>query len=148
MTDIELKIFVGSVANYFTKITQTPASIGIPYVKGTEILVQEYTGVIGLTGKRKGGIYITCSRQMLVDLIADYLQASDPSEEIVRDMLGEMANVISGNVSDSFGSGFEISVPVIIVGKPDVIELPTKVPSFVIPINWKKHTAHLVVGLD
>jgi chemotaxis protein CheX len=64
------------------------------------------------------------------------------------DLVGEIANTISGNVREAYGSDFLISVPVIIEGKKREIALPGNVPTFVIPLMWRHHKLYLVVCLE
>lgn len=144
----ELKIFVDGVANYFKRLGAAPLEVGVPYVKEGNGIISDITGIIGLTGKRRGGIFLTCSFAMIDEVIQMYSGAADQSMEARKDMIGEIANTIAGNASEAFGNDFQISVPVVITGKPDGIDLPTRVPAFVLPIQWKGHKGHLVIGVE
>lgn len=148
MQDTELKVFVEGVSAYFKKLSNAPLTVGVPYVKEGNSFISEITGVIGLTGRRKGGIFLTCTLAMVDEVIRDYAGSEDTSMEARKDMIGEMANTISGNASDAFGADFQISVPVVITGKPDGVDLPTRVPAFVVPVQWKTHKAYLVAGVE
>jgi chemotaxis protein CheX len=66
----------------------------------------------------------------------------------MRDLVGEVANTISGNARRDFGREFVISVPCVLTGEKRP-ELPVKpgMRSFIIPINWRSHSAKLVVSL-
>lgn len=148
MKESELKVFVEGVLRYFGTITSTPAQVGIPYVKVSDHTIEEITGIIGLTGKRKGGIFITCPRDMVADIVREYLGRNDPDLTAIKDLAGEMANTVAGNASLAFGSDFQISVPVVLVGKPEQIDLPTRVPTYIFPIEWKSYKAYLAVGVE
>lgn len=148
MKEAELKTFVEGVLRYFGTITATPAKVGIPYVKESDHIVEEVTGIIGLTGKRKGGIFITCPREMVAEIVKEYLGQPNPNLAAIKDLAGEMANTVAGNASLAFGSDFQISVPVVLVGKPQQLDLPTRVPTFIIPIEWKSYKAYLAVGIE
>lgn len=148
MKEAELKTFVEGVLRYFGTITSTPAKVGIPYVKAADHKVEEITGIIGLTGKKKGGIFITCPKPMVEDIVKEYLGLAEPTLNSVKDLAGEMANTVAGNASFAFGNDFQISVPVVIVGKPEQLDLPTRVPTFIIPIEWKSYKAYLAVGIE
>jgi chemotaxis protein CheX len=41
-----------------------------------------------------------------------------------------------------------ISVPQIVAGEPEKVQPPENMRSFVIPINWRSHSAQLVVCLE
>jgi chemotaxis protein CheX len=148
MTEIELKFFIDVVTTYFGQVTQEPAAMGIPYVKKAEPVVLDYTGLIGISGPRKGGIYFTAGPRLLSELTRVILGVVDAEEETLLDMVGELTNTIAGNVRKSFGGDFLISVPMLIKGKPEDILLQLKPPVFVIPLNWRREKAYLVVGLE
>lgn len=143
----ELKTFVEGTTNYFEVAAQQPASIGSPYlVTEGQPSVHEYTGVINITGKREGVVYFTAPKAMLTVLLMK-MQESDFSHETMRDLVGEVANTISGNARKDFGRDFVISVPSVLTGeKPEIPAMPG-LRSFVIPINWRSHSAKLVVAL-
>jgi chemotaxis protein CheX len=65
----------------------------------------------------------------------------------MRDLVGEVANTISGNARRDLGKGFVISVPKVVANASDPFVVPHE-RSFVIPINWRTHAAKLVVCLQ
>ncbi len=148
MTEVELKFFIEVVTTYFGQVTGEEAAMGIPYVKNAEPVVLDYTGLIGISGPRKGGIYFTAGKVLLSELTKVILDAEEADEDTLLDMVGELTNTIAGNVRRSFGADFLISVPMLIKGRPDDILVRLKPPVFVIPLNWHKEKAFLVVGLE
>jgi chemotaxis protein CheX len=106
----------------------------------------EYTGVISITGARRGVVYFTAPRGMLTVLLMR-MQETDTSDENIKDLVGEVANTISGNARRDFGKNFVISVPTIIAHDLEKVTTPHS-RSFVIPINWRTHSAKLVVCLE
>ena len=68
MKETDLHFFIDSTLNYFEEITNEKAVTGIPYLKEEEPVVLNYTGIIGISGKRKGSIYITTTGDMLKTL--------------------------------------------------------------------------------
>ena len=141
----ELKTFVDGTTNYFEVSAQQPATIGSPYLvtKGKPG-VHDYTGIITISGKREGVVYFTAPRAMLTVLLMK-MQETDFSHETMKDLVGEVANTISGNARRDFGHDFVISVPSVMAG--DKVEIPADMRPFVIPINWRSHSAKLVVAL-
>lgn len=148
MTENELKFFIEVVTSYFGQVTGEAATMGIPFVKKSEPAVLEYTGLIGISGPRKGGIYLTAGPGLLKALTEVILEIADADDETLLDMVGELTNTIAGNVRKSFGADFLISVPMLIKGKPEDILMRLKPPVFVIPLNWRHEKAFLVVGLE
>lgn len=148
MTETELKFFIEVVTSYFGQVTGEAATMGIPFVKKSEPVVLDYTGLIGISGPRKCGIYFTAGAGLLRNLTKVILEADEPDEETLLDMVGELTNTIAGNVRKSFGGDFLISVPMLIKGKPEDILMRLKPPVFVIPLTWQREKAYLVVGLE
>src|SRR5262252_1934636 len=144
----ELNTFVEGTTNYFEVAAQQPASIGSPYLvtKGMPG-VHDYTGVISITGKREGVVYFTAPRAMLTVLLMK-MQETDFSHETMKDLVGEVANTISGNARKDFGRDFVISVPSVLSGEKPAIPQKPGLRSFIIPINWRSHSAKLVVSLS
>ena len=148
MNETDLHFFIDSTVNYFEEVTNEKAESGIPYIKDDEPVVLEYTGIIGISGKRKGSIYVTASEEMLKAIAKVILGLEDVGKEDIKDLIGEIANTISGNVRQAYGSDFMISVPVVVEGKAKDIKLPDNIQSFVIPITWQDHKKFLVVCLE
>src|ERR1700689_1252583 len=136
----ELKTFVDGTTQYFETAVQQPASIGSPYLASGAPTILDYTGVINISGRREGVVYFTAPRAMLTVLLMK-MQENDFSHETMRDLVGEVANTISGNARRDFGRDFVISVPSGLSGeKPDIPQKPGQ-RAFIIPINWRSHSA-------
>lgn len=147
MQERDVQVFVEGTRSYFKEITGVAPDIGLPYIKGNEEAILDYTGAIGISGERKGCVYFSTNRAMLAEMVKIVAGTDDDSEESLRDMAGEIANTISGNARRSFGSNFMISVPIVIVGSP-TIDLPTRIPTYVIPLTWQGQKSYIVVGIE
>jgi chemotaxis protein CheX len=66
----------------------------------------------------------------------------------MRDLVGEVANTISGNARRDFGRDFVISVPSVMANEGGRFRPPGHGRPFVIPINWRSHSAKLIVCLE
>ena len=142
-------LFINSVSNYFKHLTEIDSDMKVPYLKESEGLVlKDFTGMIGISGSRKGFVYISANREMFADLINMFIGIEDPSEEDILDMAGEISNVVAGNVRANLGANFMISVPTVFEGMPKELNTPENVSMYVIPINWNNHEAFVVLGLD
>jgi len=148
MKETDLHFFIDSILNYFKEVTGEDASTGIPYIKGDEPIVMEYTGIIGISGKRKGSVYYTSNKAMLIELGKIILGTEDFGSDEIKDLVGEIANTISGNVRQAYGSDFMISVPVVVEGEAKDIKLPHELQTFVIPLTWSNFESFLVVCLE
>src|ERR1700761_9090104 len=145
--EAEIRTFVEGTTRYFETAARQPATVGSPYlVTDGNPGAYEYTGVIGITGVRNGIVYFSAPRGMLTVLLMR-MQETDTSDGNIRDLVGEVANTISGNARRDFGKNFVISVPVVIGHNEEKVATP-HARSFVIPINWRTHSAKLVVCLE
>ena len=148
MESNEITEFVDTTITFFTEISGEPAKCGIPFVKNDAPVVLEYTGLIGITGKRKGSIYYTAGKEQLTALAKIMLALEDVSPDDMKDLVGEVANTVSGNLRQSFGSDFQISVPVVVEGPAKDIKMPKDIDTYVLPINWRDYESFLVVCLE
>ncbi len=150
MKEEEIKVFIDIVTHYFREISGEEARMGVPFIKNDNLSVMDYTGIIGISGKYRGGIYLSADSDLLAEVASCILglEADLVDGEAREDMLGEITNTIAGNARSSFGSQFMISVPIVIKGRPEDISFKLKPPVFVIPITWRDHSCFLAIGLE
>ncbi|HLW24452.1 MAG TPA: chemotaxis protein CheX [Steroidobacteraceae bacterium] len=147
LKEAEIRTFVEGAMSYFEVSAQQAATVGSPYlVTDGNPGAYDYTGVIGISGARKGIVYFSAPRGMLAVLLMR-MHETDTSDENIKDLVGEVANTISGNARRDFGRNFVISVPTIVSNDVDKVVAPYS-KSYVIPINWRRHSAKLVVCLE
>ena len=143
----EIRTFVYGTTRYFEVAAQQPATVGSPYlVTQGAPETAEYTGIINITGRRNGIVYFTAPRGMLIVMLMK-MNESDVSHDNLCDLVGEVANTISGNARRDFGKEFMISAPEVVSGNGKDVQPPAGCRPFVIPINGRSHSAKLVVCL-
>src|ERR1700722_9703637 len=98
----ELKTFVEGTTTYFKDAPQQLSAIESPRLTDPPPAVHDYTGIISISGKREGVVYFTAPKAMLTVLLMK-MQDNDFSHETMRDLVGEVANTISGNARRDFG---------------------------------------------
>ena len=141
----DIRAFVFGTARYFEVAAQQAATVGSPFlVTQGAPEIHDYTGVIEVSGRRSGVVYFSAPRGMLTVLLMK-MNESNVSHENLCDLVGEVANTISGNVRRDFGKDFTISPPAVVTGHAQSIPLPTGCRPVVIPIHWRSHAARLVV---
>src|SRR6202035_1346372 len=95
--EAEIRTFIEGTTNYFETTAQQPATVGSPYlVTGGTRGADAYTAVIVISGSRKGIVYFSAQRGMLTVLLMR-MQETDTSDDNIKDLVGEVANTISGN---------------------------------------------------
>ena len=90
-------------------------------------------------------MYVSAPSTLLREVIKA-MGEPDSSMTMMKDLLGEMANTISGNARTEFGPDFIISPPQIIEGVPSIPYLPKDRQSYVTPFTWRGYKA--VIGIS
>lgn len=151
MKDLQhITTFLDGVSRYFAHVSNDPKSLelGTPYlVRNHEQLGLDLTGAIAISGKTKGFVFFSSSRALLKYLLMS-LGESEFSDQYMADIVGEVANTISGNVRKTLGTEFHISTPKVIRGHLDNDSLKPERLSYVLPLKWRGNTAQLIVSLD
>ena len=142
-------LFIKSVENYFKHLTNIESETSVPYLKESGgLMLKDITGMIGISGNKRGFVYFSADREMYKELINILIGLDDPVDEDILDMAGEICNVVTGNVRGNLGANFMISVPIVFEGMPKQLKIPKDLTVYIIPIKWKNHEAIVVVGLQ
>ena len=146
LTEEELNFFVDANCRFFEKVAPAQIVLKDPSIEFADPTFLDYTGLIGITGRHRGNVYLTMPRAMVATLTRA-MGEHDASEETLRDAVGEIASMISSNAREHFGPRLEISVPRSLAGgEPEGLALaPTR---FVLPIGWDDQEAFLVIALE
>ncbi len=148
MSEKTLQVFIDGVIRYFEHTSDKNVKVGAPFLaENQEPTAMDYTGIIGVSGPQKGCVYFTAPRILLKHLLLS-IGEPDTEEHNIVDIVGEVANTISGNARKEFGKEFMISVPVVVKGELNSIHLPKELRSYVIPINWKSYNGAVVICLS
>lgn len=77
-----------------------------------------FTATINLTGDWPGVLALECNRRQACAFAARFLSMEEPSvvDDVVRDVLGELANMIGGNLKCVLAGGLRLSMPLIVEG--------------------------------
>ncbi len=148
VTEQEVQVFIDGIKHYFETVSDSKAIVGTPYLMSNDgAPSSDFLGIIDVSGARVGKVYVCATRIMLRHLLMS-LGERNVTSELVLDVVGEVANTISGNVRESFGTQFIISVPTIEEGNNAMMTNPDIEKAFSVPFRWKTYTGHLVVCLN
>jgi len=147
MDDQDIQVFIAGVRRYFESLkADNLVVIEPPFIKDQERPLLQYTGIIEISGKARGTVCFTANQVMLENILG-FLHESPSSGEMLRDLVGEIANTLSGNAREEFGKDFLISVPIVISQDQSAFHFPEVGRSYVIPIIWQSEKAYLLVCL-
>ena len=143
----DIQVFVEGLISYYAIVTNKPAEVGTPYlVSDINDIIKEYAGIIGITGRYSGNVIFTAPKPMLMQLLARY-PGNEYDGELLLDLVGEIANTVSGNAREKLGSDFQLAPPVVSRGRLDSIKIASGLQTYCIPIVWEKRSANLIVAL-
>ena len=147
MNDQDIQVFISGVRRYFDSIKKdVKVVIEPPFIKDDAKPFLEYTGIIGISGKAHGAVCFTANRVMLENILK-FLKETPINRDVICDLVGEIANTLSGNAREEFGRDFLISVPIVSTGQNVGFQFPTDSRNYVIPIIWQAEKAFLLVCL-
>ena len=148
MNDRDIQVFIACVQRYFESLKRdVTVVIEPPFIKDEEKPFLEYTGIIGISGKAHGAVCFTANGVMLESILS-FLKEAPIDRNLICDLVGEIANTLSGNAREEFGRDFLISVPVVSTGENVHFQFPPDVRNYVIPIIWQGEKAYLLVCLN
>jgi chemotaxis protein CheX len=98
---------VESVFTTMLKLEVVPSAI--PWAPSHDQL----TAVVHLSGNRNGTLLFECNRWEACRFTGRFLSMAPPDtvNDDVRDVLGELANMIGGNIKCAVASGLKLSMP-------------------------------------
>lgn len=142
MVNIEkLGVFLTSISSFFAQVDNTKVAIDTPYLNNNRSAIGfDYSGVIKISGPLEGCVYVSAPSTLLRELLK-VMGEPDSSLAMMKDLLGEMANTISGNARTEFGHDFIISPPKIVEGIPGLSYLPKERHSYITPFSWRGYQA-------
>jgi len=118
MTTFPLAPYREGVALVAASVYET--MLGLPVRQappGNEPLSTPLTGVVHYAGSWKGALLVECAREQALDWAARLLSLVPPIDpEDVRDGLGELTNMIAGNLKPLLPPGVGLSLPSVVEG--------------------------------
>jgi chemotaxis protein CheX len=147
MNDHDIQVFITGVQRYFESLKRdVTVVIEPPFIKDEGQPFLEYTGIIGISGKARGAVCFTANGVMLESILS-FLNEAPIDRSVICDLVGEIANTLSGNAREEFGREFIISVPIVSTGRDVHFDFPPDSRNYVIPIIWQGEKAYLLVCL-
>ncbi|MEO0447457.1 MAG: chemotaxis protein CheX [Verrucomicrobiota bacterium] len=107
------RIFVQCISHYFERTMGEMAVVGTPYMLDDDPDLLRHTGSIPVSGRMEGAVSYTLEANLLRD-VAEAWGEENPPENLLNDLVGEIANTIAGNARQELGHHFLISVPQIV----------------------------------
>lgn len=145
--------FIASLKNVIETMALIELKGNKPEKKTSEIARGEVSGIIGMVGPQvKGSMAITFDRELAFSIMRNMLgDDADTLDDQVRDMVGEMTNMICGGAKNQLadrGYEFEMAIPVIVSGKDHSIRHKVDGPKIILSFNSDSGNAYLEICFD
>jgi chemotaxis protein CheX len=76
-----------------------------------------FTGAVYYAGEWQGALMVECSREQAMDWAARFMSLTPPvNVDDARDGLGELTNIIAGNLKPLLPTGVGLSIPSVVQG--------------------------------
>jgi chemotaxis protein CheX len=118
-TELKVEIHPQELTQIVESLFQTMLNLettqcAIPRTPGPDRL----TSAIQLTGEWHGAVMLECNRSQACQFAGRFLSMDPPDtvDDMVRDVLGELANVIGGNLKCVLTQGIRLSMPSVVDG--------------------------------
>lgn len=144
MVNVEIiKPFVKSIQRSFETFfghspeTAEPALIPADQIKCEADFFSDISAVIALPGSVIGSLAIAFQKDTAIKLTAELMgEAISELNDAVKDVIGELANTVAGNIKEDLDSyNFENALPNIYFGTNKQIELPKEFKCFSVNFN-------------
>ncbi|MBI5814584.1 MAG: chemotaxis protein CheX [Nitrospinae bacterium] len=135
--------FLQATINVLSTMAMITPEPGKPFLKTDKRSIGDISGIIGLTGAKRGAIVISLTTEAACKIVGSML--GETYTEVngdIRDAVGELTNMISGDARRrlaELGIVFEAGIPTIISGKGHEIESVTKGPVVAMPFTVDGH---------
>lgn len=145
----DIRIFSDAATAFFKSTTGAGATVRTAYLlPGDDIAVwNDFQGLIELQGRYRGSVTFSAPRGLLSHVLLK-MGEQDYSEASHRDIVGEIANQMSGYARRHFGEAMDITPPRVITPAQRPAQPGLQAAPFVIPMLWDRYEAHLVVRME
>lgn len=131
--------FIASTIHVIKTMSSVDVSVGKPYLKKDEVARGDVSGIIGLIGDVKGSISVSFGENCILPIVSKMFgeEIKELNEE-VRDAVGEISNMISGQARQKLeliGRNLKAAIPIVIMGKNHSISHITKDKIIAIPFK-------------
>ena len=144
----DIEVFSEAISHFFNVYTGEAAQVRSAYLLGPDTPVRwnDFNGQIDVSGNYVGQICFPAPRALLSHVLLK-MGESVFTDDKHGDIVGEIANTLSGRARRHFGEGLEISPPRLAETATASIETGSGHRPYAIPLLWHGYEASLLVQL-
>jgi chemotaxis protein CheX len=125
-TELSAEAVPGELSQIVASVFETMLSLVVnecetPWFSSPDRL----TSAVQLIGEWNGTVLLECNRCQSCNFAARFLSIDEPDavNDVVRDVLGELANMIGGNLKCILVPGIRLSMPSVVDGSADSLRV-------------------------
>lgn len=142
--------FVAATLNVFETMAQTKAERKELFLKKDYKMFGDISGVMGLSGAASGSVVISLPSYLAKTLVGRMLNDPNVAESDVRDGIGEIINMISGQAKAALSETkhrFSLSIPTVVAGPGHEISHKKGTPCIVVVFQCENDKFAIQVSL-
>ena len=137
LPDAEIPVQAADVADIASSVWDSFLGLTLESSDLQDFDVAAMTGVVGISGAWQGSIVVQCSTEHAVEA-AEAMFAAEPgslAESEVADALGELTNMIGGNIKSLLPEPSHLSIPSVSGGTNTKVFVPAARPALDVPLR-------------
>jgi chemotaxis protein CheX len=144
--------FVAATQTVFKNMLNMEPRMGRPILKDSGITSGDVTGIMGLTGDKKGSVCVSFSERGAI--LAYKALTGDDHDSIgaeVIDAIGELTNIVAGQARKEFekaGINLKAAIPNVVVGRGVELHFISKFPIVSLPFSFSSAGEEAAVHVD
>ncbi len=131
--------FLWATVNVLKTMVHLEPAVGKPYIKKEFTTKGDISGIVGIVGDTEGSLCLSFSKDCILYIVSKLFgEEQHELNEEVKDAVGELTNVISGDARrrlEEAGYRFQGAIPSVICGPNHEIKHMTKGPILAIPFS-------------
>lgn len=144
----DIEVFSEAITHFFNISTGEAANVRSAYLieKGPAVIWNDFNGLIEISGAYAGSVCFSAPRALLSHVLLK-MGESVFTDDRHADIVGEIANTLSGRARRHFGEGLAIAPPRLVNYGEGSLPGIAGTPPYAIPLCWHGYEANLVVQL-
>jgi chemotaxis protein CheX len=141
--------FLSAAVSVFSTMLRTELSRGEPFLKTNAQPKHDVSGMIGLSGKARGMVVLSMSREVALGAAGTLLgEVQTEINADVADAVGELTNMVAGAAKAQLDHlQMSVGLPTVITGKAHCIEFPKNTTPICIPFDCIWGAVAVEVGI-
>ena len=144
--------FIEATLHVLETMASTKAASGKPYMKKDKVAAGDVSSVIGLTGGTRGTISVAFTEDCILPIVTRMFgEKMDSLNDEVKDAVGEIANMISGQARiklEEGGLSLKAAIPTVIMGKGHTVNHISSQPVIAVPFKTSEGQFTVEVCLE